>query len=309
MTIIAIGAAATAIGIGAAVVTIADPGRQRLPRERRRPAPSDGEGALADAAEAASSLVGRLIHRRTSDIARSLDLAGIRMRSQDFVFLWLVAALVLVAITLVLGGGLLAVPVAALAPLAAAVSIRLRIARRRAQFLEQLDGTLQLLASSLRAGYSMMQALGSVAKQSEEPTASELSRVMNEARVGRPVVAALEEAAERMDSEDFRWATQAIAINREVGGSLAETLDGVAGTIRERGLVRRQVQTLSAEGRLSAIILLALPFGVAGVLAIVNPGYLAPLFESPLGIAIVVVGVVLMIIGALWLRKAVEVKF
>ncbi|UOW00022.1 type II secretion system F family protein [Agrococcus sp. SCSIO52902] len=300
---------AVAVGIGSAVVVAADPGRARLPLARRRPAPEAGDSALAGAAEAATSLVARLIHRRSDALARTLDLAGLRTRPQDFAFLVAVVGVALVAALLVLGFGWLALPIGAIAPLAAVLFLRLRIARRREAFASQLDGTLQLLASSLRAGYSTMQALGSVAQQSEEPSASELARVVNEARIGRPVVSALEEAAERMASEDFEWATQAIAINREVGGSLAETLDGVAHTIRERGLVRRQVRTLSSEGRLSAVILVALPFVVGGVIMLISPGYIAPLFQTPLGIALLVVGVVLMVIGSVWLHKIVEIKF
>ena len=304
-----LGAGAVALGIGAAAFAVAAPGQTRLPRDRRRPPAEDGEGALAGAAEAATTLFGRLMQRRSGSLATQLDLAGMQMRPQDFGFLVAVASVVLMALTLVVGGGLLALPIAALPPLCAMVLLNTRISGRRKHFADQLDGTLQLMSSSLRAGHSMMQALSSVAKESEEPTATELTRVVNETRVGRPVVPALEEAAERMSSEDFRWATQAIAINREVGGSLAEVLDGVAGTIRERAQIRRHVAALSAEGRLSAVILMLLPFVVGGFLLLTNPGYLAPFVENPLGIVLLVVGVVMLVIGGVWLRKVVEVEF
>ncbi|RWR25070.1 type II secretion system protein F [Agrococcus lahaulensis] len=306
---LAIGAGAVALGVGAATYFAVDPGRTRLPRERRRPAAVDGDSALAGAAEAATSVFGRLMHRRSGALATQLDLAGIRMRPQDFGFLVSVASVVLAAVVLVIGGGLLSAPAAAIAPLVAALVLRFKIAARRKQFGGQLDGTLQLVSSSLRAGHSMMQALASVAKESEEPTASELARVVNETRVGRPVVPALEEAAERMDSDDFRWAAQAIAINREVGGSLAEVLDGVAGTIRERGQIRRHVAALSAEGRLSAVILILLPFLVGGFLFMTNPGYLAPFVEHPLGMVLIVVSVIMLVVGGIWLRKVVEIEF
>lgn len=309
MTIAAIGVGAVALGVGAATYFAVDPGRVRLPRERRRPAAVEGDGALAGAAEAATSVVGRLMHRRSGSLAVQLDLAGMRTRPQDFAFLIAVASIVVAAVVLLLGGGFLAMPAASVAPLVAAILLRSKIAKRRKEFAAQLDGTLQLISSSLRAGHSMMQALASVAKESEEPTHSELARVVNETRVGRPVVPALEEAAERMGSDDFRWAAQAIAINREVGGSLAEVLDGVAGTIRERGQIRRHVAALSAEGRLSAVILILLPFVVGGFLLMTNPGYLAPFVEQPLGIALIVVSVVMLVIGGVWLRKVVEIEF
>ncbi|ROR66428.1 type II secretion system F family protein [Agrococcus jenensis] len=309
MMLVGIASGAVALGAGAAVLLLASPRGARLPRERRRPVTEEGEGALAGAAEAATGLVGRLIRPRSGSLATSLDLAGIRMRPQDFVFLVAVGSLALVAVTLLLGGGLFAAPAAMLSPVAAVLLVRVRVERRRRAFGEQLDGTLQLMASSLRAGYSMMQVLTSVAKQSEEPTASELARIVNETRVGRPVVAALEEAAERMSSEDFRWATQAIAINREVGGSLAEVLDRVAGTIRERGQIRRHVASLSAEGRMSAVILMVLPFAVCGFLVLINPTYLLPLVQTGIGIGLLVFSGVLFTVGGVWLSKVVQVKF
>lgn len=309
MMLISIGAGAVACGIGVAVLVAAAPERAKLPRSRRRPLREEGEGALADAAEAATSLLGRLMQRRSGEIARGLELAGMRTRPQDFVFLVLVGAFVLVALCLLLGGGLIALPAAALAPIAATLIVKVRISRRRRAFADQLDGTLQLMASSLRAGYSMMQVLSSVAQQSEEPTASELTRVVNESRVGRPVVGALHEAGARMQSEDFQWATQAIAINREVGGSLAEVLDSVAGTIRERGQIRRHVAALSAEGRLSAVILMLLPFVVCGFLFLINPTYLLPLIQNGIGIACLILCGVLLIVGGVWLSKVVQVKF
>lgn len=309
MTLLAVGAGAVVVGVGTAVYALSTSDRVRLPRERRRPSAEDGEGALAEAAEVATSLFSRLLHRRSGALGHRLDLAGLSTRPQDFGFLVSVASIALMALVVILGGGLLAAPVAAIAPLAAVIYLNLRISRRRAAFAEQLDGTLQLMASSLRAGQSMLQALASVAKESEEPTASELSRVVNETRVGRPVVPSLDEAATRMESEDFGWAVQAISINREVGGSLADVLDGVGGTIRERGQIRRHVAALSAEGRLSAVILMLLPFVVGGFLLLTNPGYLAPFVENPIGIVLIVVGIIMLVIGGVWLKKTVEIEF
>ena len=304
-----LGAVTIVLGLAVCAFVVADPGRTRLPRHRRRPLNRSGSGALAEAAEAATSLAGRLIQRREGRLTDALSLAGVAMRPQDFAFLTGVAGLVLAALVLVSGGGWSALPMAAIAPLCAAIYLRLRTGKRRKAFGTQLDGTLQLMASNLRAGYSTMQALASVTRDSEEPTATELARAVNEARVGRPVVSALETVAERMRSEDFGWAVQAIAINREVGGSLAETLDGVAGTIRERGQIRRHVEGLSAEGRLSAIILMSLPFGVAAMMFLTNPEYLTPLFSSPLGIGMLGIGAVLLVVGGVWMAKTVQVKF
>ncbi|GAA2170755.1 hypothetical protein GCM10009846_02240 [Agrococcus versicolor] len=309
MTPAVVGAGIVVLGIAIALLALLGPLRTRLPRDRRRPPERDGEGALSGAADVASGVMARVLRSRSARLARSLDLAGIRLRPQDFAVLVVVGALVLVAIGVLLGRGLLAAPMGLSAIGYAYALVRFRVARRRAAFADQLGSTMQLMSSSLRAGQSMMQGLTSVARESDEPTSGELSRVVNETRVGRPIVDALEEAADRMGSLDFRWATQAIAINREVGGSLSDVLDGVAATIRERNQIRRQVSALSAEGRLSAVILMALPVLVAVFLVFTNPTYLAPFVEHPLGPVLIVVCLVLMVVGGLWLRKTVEIRF
>lgn len=308
MTAALVGSVVVAVGIAAALLVVLQPFRVHLARSRRRPGVEDGEGALAGAANLASNLMSKAIQPRAGALARSLDLAGIRMRPQDFALLVLFGGVAIAAIVVVLGGGILALPLGVGAVGIAWLIVRSRVAKRRTEFANQLGGTLQLMSSSLRAGQSLMQALASVAKEAEEPTSSELARIVNETRVGRPVVDALEEAAERMANVDFRWATQAIAINREVGGSLSDVLDGVATTIRERGMLRRQVAALSAEGRLSAVILMILPIGVAGFVGISNPGYLSPFVEHPFGPVLIGVAVLLLVVGGIWLRKTVEIE-
>jgi tight adherence protein B len=112
-----------------------------------------------------------------------------------------------------------------------------------------------------------------------------------------------------MDSDDFTWVAQAIAIHREVGGNLAEVLDAVGHTIRERNQIRRQVKALSAEGKLSAIVLGALPFAIIGFISMTNPGYLAGFTESAAGYGMMAAIVVLMLLGGFWLKKTVAITF
>jgi tight adherence protein B len=250
-----------------------------------------------------------LRRRGGNSYASILEQAGVKLRPQDFALMVMAAILVAGAAGLLTGGPLLGVVLAALVPLAAKIVLSQRTARRQKAFADQLDDSLQLMASSLRAGHSLLQALNSVSHETEEPTSEEFARVINEIRVGRPVGQTLEDAAARMRSEDFVWVTQAIAINREVGGNLAEVLDGVGDTIRERNQIRRQVKALSAEGRLSALVLMVLPLGVAGFLSISNPAYLLKLTHSLVGYGLLGGGVVLMTVGGLWLRKVVSFKF
>ena len=143
-------------------------------------------------------------------------------------------------------------------PLGARLLVEFRAGRRQAAFADQLDDSLQLMASSLRAGHSLLRAVDVGAREdASAPTSEEFARIVNETRVGRDLSDALDEVAERMGSDDFTWVAQAIAIHREVGGNLAEVLDAVGHTIRERNQIRRQVKALSAEGKLSAIVLMA----------------------------------------------------
>jgi tight adherence protein B len=165
------------------------------------------------------------------------------------------------------------------------------------------------MASSLRAGHSILRAMDSVAHEAAAPTSEEFTRLVNETRVGRDLGEALDEIAERTKSEDFAWVAQAIAIQREVGGNLAEVLDAVGHTIRERNAIRRQVKALSAEGKLSAAVLMALPFGIIAFLSMANPEYLAGFTESIVGYGMLAVAAVMMTVGGLWLRSTVRIRF
>ncbi|PAY23400.1 type II secretion system protein F [Dietzia natronolimnaea] len=281
----------------------------RIPRARRRPGVHDGPGIISRMATSATSAIDTTLSRRGAPGAGALERAGVKMGLQDFVFLVGVAAVVTFALGLVAVGPVTGFFLALLTPLGAKVFLDVRASRRRAAFADQLDDSLQLMASSLRAGHSLLQALASVAREAEEPTSEEFARIINETRVGRDLAPALEETARRMGSEDFEWVTQAIAINREVGGNLAEVLDGVGNTIRERNQIRRQVKALAAEGKLSAYVLMALPFGIGGFLFVSNPEYISKFFESLLGYTLIGISVVLLVVGGLWLRKVVNIKF
>lgn len=307
---VGLAALAGGLAVGLVIYLLVSPRPVRIPVERRRPGVAVPPSLLERSASAATAVVGRILRRRGVPQGTSmLELAAVRMRLQDFVFLILVGSTAGFALGLVLSGPFLGFVLALIAPAFARVWVGMRISRRQKQFADQLDDSLVLMSSNLRAGHSFAQALNSVATETESPTAEEFSRVVNETRVGRPLVDSLRDTAARMESDDFQWVAQAIGINHEVGGNLAEVLDQVAGTIRQRNEIRRLVSTLSAEGRLSGIILVALPFVVTGFLLLTNPGYLAPFTESLLGYALIVLAVIMLIIGSLWMAKTVSIKF
>jgi tight adherence protein B len=180
--------------------------------------------------------------------------------------------------------------------------------RRLKAFNSQLAGCLQLMAGSMQAGLSLAQALDTVVREGQEPLAGEFRRALVETRLGVPIETALESIGERMESADFSWTVMAIRIQREVGGNLAELLLNVAATLREREYLRRQVKALSAEGRFSAYILLALPPAIILYMSVTNPGYLHPLLHTTIGYVMVGAMLVLMILGFFTMKKLVKVE-
>jgi tight adherence protein B len=161
----------------------------------------------------------------------------------------------------------------------------------------------------LRAGHSILRAIDAAAAESPEPTANEMRRLVHETALGRDLLASLQDTSTRMRNEDFVWVAQAIQINREVGGNLADVLDQVNETIRERSEIKGHISALAAEGKFSAYILMALPIGIVVMLMLVNPSYMTPMFTDPLGWAMIGASAVLMGIGGFWLKKIITIQF
>ena len=180
--------------------------------------------------------------------------------------------------------------------------------RERRRFESQLPDTLTLLSTSLRAGYSLLQAVEAVASEAPDPTAREFGRAVAEIRLGRQVVGGLEGVADRTGSEDFTWAVMAIEIQREVGGNLSEVLQTVADTMLQRNRLRGEVKALTAEGRISAMVLSGLPFALFGFLYLSNPDYLTPLVSQLTGWIALGVGGVLIAAGIFWMAKIVDIE-
>lgn len=305
-----LGAALVALALAMTALIVTTPGPPRVRADRRRPPQVDDHSLLTRGTEQVTSLIAAVMSRRGAVSGVTLlEEAGLRTRPQDYVLLALVAAVVLGGAGLVVGGPLLGVLIGVVVMVGSRVLLSVLAGRRRAAFADQLEETLQLISSNLRAGHSLLQALASVSEESEEPSRTEFTRILNETRVGRDLGSSLAETAERMQSQDFVWATQAIAINREVGGNLADVLDGVGATIRERGQIRRQVEALAAEGKLSALILMVLPIGIAGFLLLTNPSYLVPFTQSLYGWGLLLAAAVMMLIGGLWMRSTVRITF
>ena len=183
-----------------------------------------------------------------------------------------------------------------------------KVHRRCRAFEQQLPDTLTLLAGTLRAGYSIGQGFEAVSGEIQDPMGRELRRVVTETRLGRPLDESLEAVAERMNSDDFSWAVMAIRIQREVGGNLAELLVTVADTMTQRERLRRDVATLTAEGRMSAIVLGLLPPALGLVMWVINPTYMSTLLSPGLGYILLGLALVSMLIGFAWMKKTITIE-
>ena len=182
-----------------------------------------------------------------------------------------------------------------------------RISKRLIQFENQLADTLSLWVNALRSGYSVPQAMEAIGRDSPEPTRSEFRRVVQEMQLGISVTEALNHMLERVESEDLDLVVTAVNIQREVGGNLAEILDTVADTLRERAMLRRQIKVLTAEGRLSAWVLALLPVAIGLYMAAVNPSYIGLLVTTTVGLVMLGTALILMFLGILWMRKIVNI--
>ncbi|MEZ5263157.1 MAG: type II secretion system F family protein [Acidimicrobiales bacterium] len=294
-TLRASGGAGANSAVGAGVVDMGD--KEQKQRYFNATSVREIHRLLSDAAEK------RIAGNRRRGLALRLEQAGSQMKPGEWVVMTVgtgIGAFLIVSLLLNVLVGILAL---IFGMLFQHLWLKRRLNKRQQAFGGQLAEALQLLAGSLRAGQSLAQALTNVANDAPSPSAEEYRRALTETRLGRDLTDALYAIAERMHSEDFEWVVGAIDINRTTGGDLAVILDRVTETIRQRDRLRGQVRTLSAEGRLSGWVVGLLPPGVFGFVYMTNREYMATFFQSPLGYLLLSGAGVLLVIGALWLRK------
>lgn len=184
----------------------------------------------------------------------------------------------------------------------------MRIRRRRKKFTNQLGDMLTMVANALRAGFSFMQAFELISREMDAPMGREVQLVVNEVNLGNTLESALDNMQRRVASPDFELVVTAVLIQRQVGGDLASILDTISETIAERVRMRREVMTLTAQGRASAMVVGLVPVALAGVLSVISPNYLKPLIETDMGHMFIVAAIILEIIGVLIIRRIVDIK-
>ena len=242
-------------------------------------------------------------------LGRMLERADVPLKTVEFFWIEIGAVFIVFMFGLALR---LSIPVLVALMLAAAMTpfsfVWLKMKRRLRAFEDQLPDLLITIAASLKAGHSFKQGLQAVVDEGHPPADQELKRVLTETSLGRSMDDALAEMAERVGSKNFEFAITAVTIQRQVGGSLASLFDMVADTVRQRQQYARKIRALTAMGRMSAYTLMGIPFFIAGVVTLLNPSYMRPLYFSSPGHVMIIGAFVMMGIGSLILKKIVSFR-
>jgi tight adherence protein B len=289
-------------------------------------AEGSGQGGIAELLEKSVALaqLNKVVEGRDfgANLARDIARADLKLKPSEFLALWAASIIGIPFLFIVLSLGLPALR----SPLALLVGAfvgfmlpRFWLGRRKSgrlgAFNKQLPDTITLLANGLRAGSSFLQAVELVVRESRPPISTEFQRVIREVNLGLPFEAAMENMVRRVRSEDLELMATAINIQHTVGGNLAEILDSIAFTIRERVRIKGEIRTLTAQQRLSGYVVGFLPIALAGFLFVAAPGFMEPMFASPpevlglpAGVIILIVGGFMMFIGFMLIRKIVDIE-
>jgi tight adherence protein B len=275
-------------------------GRAALPGQK-----AEGFAELVASSAALASL-NKAVEKRDfgANLLRELGAADLKLKPSEYIVIWASAIIGVPIIFFIFGFVFPSLQ----SPLMLLVGViigffvpRLWLGRRKSSrlnaFNKMLPDTITLIANALRAGSSFLQAIELVVREARPPITTEFGRVIREVNLGLPFDTALENMVRRVHSEDFELMATAIAIQHQVGGNLAEILDSIAFTIRERVRIKGEIRTLTAQQRLSGYVVAGLPIGLAGILFVIAPTFFAPMFDKPPDIIGIPVGVILLAIG------------
>jgi tight adherence protein B len=306
-------AASAALLLMLAIVVVARPRPESLPQRLARfvsvgPAVEEEEGPRVRA-----GLLGKLEeavedHPRWKRFAQELDVAQIDTPAIKIAVGTAIATLLAVLLIGAITGLAILAPLGLLVALVVRGEINRRVKRRRTEFADQLSDNLQVVASAIRAGHSMVGAFSVVVDEASEPSRSEFRRIVNDERLGVPLEEAIRRVARRMDNRDLDQVALVATIQRETGGNTAEVLDRVIQTIRQRGEIRRLMETMTAQGRLSRVVVTAIPPVLLVAISLINPEYLRPLFHTGTGNLLLGIAAGLVIMGSLVIKRIVNIK-
>jgi tight adherence protein B len=237
-----------------------------------------------------------------------LDVARIQMPPTQIVVLTTLGTLLLLMLLVVVSGSVAIALLAFAVPLVVRALVKRKVRKQRSQFAEQLADNLQVIASAMRAGHSFSGAFAVAAQDAPEPARSEFQQVIGDEKLGVPMEEALSKVVRRMESRDLEQVVLAAGLQREAGGNSAEVIDRVAETLRQKFELRRMVDTLTAQGRLSRWVVSFIPGALLVIITLMNPGYMSPLYHTSTGHLMLVVAAVLVISGSLVIKRIVEIE-
>jgi len=257
----------------------------------------------------AADRVGRgNVKKGKPSVAEQLNRADLKLRTSEY-FMIQIGSAVLVGLIIYfrLGPifGFLALFLGYLIP---GFYVKYRINKRLKSFNNQLGDTLTLLSNALKAGYSFAQAIDTVAKNAVPPIADEFARAVREMNLGGSPDEALQNITKRIASADFDLVATAYSIHRTVGGNLAEILDNIAYTIRERVRIKGEIATLTAQARASGTLITFLPIVLAAFMFFVTPSYFRPMFDNFIGWILIAIGIFMIFVGNLIIRRVIAIE-
>jgi len=289
----------------------------RVLRDRLSPVQKLGEQAAPEVAFLRDEVLSRIpafdnyLRRseRVSELQKTLEQGNIDVRAGNFIMLCIISALVFALIGFILCGNLIFGWVGALMgffiPYAYASHRR---SKRFQKFEEKFPEAIDTLARAVRAGHAFTTALEMIANEVSEPVAGEFRQLFEEQKFGLPVRDALLNLTDRIPLVDVKFFVTAVMLQRETGGNLAEILDNLSYVIRERFKILRQVRVHTAQGRLTMVLLMALPPTIVVVMQLLNPGFIQPLFSDPWGHVLIVAGISMQTIGYFVIRKIIRIQ-
>ena len=241
-------------------------------------------------------------------IEHKLIQAGLPIRGAEFMVICLGSALTGAVIFLIFSRSILFCLIGGIIGISMPLLfMSVKIDKRKKAFNDQLSDTIILIANALRTGYSFMQAIEMVSREMAKPIGEEFARVLKEMNLGVTTEDALNNMAKRVNSEDLDLVITAVLIQRQVGGNLAVVLDSIANTIRERVKIKGQIKTLTAQGKISGLIVGLLPIVIGSIIYLLNPEYIKILFVHPMGKMMLVAGVVSQFIGMMVIRNIINI--
>lgn len=243
-------------------------------------------------------------------LTNELVSAGIKMRPDEFLITWALLIILPASIFYFSNAHIITVlGVAIFGGVLPPLWINSRKAKRLIKFEAQLSEALVMVGNCLRSGLTFQQAMNNIANEMPDPIGREFARAVREINLGGSVDLALNNIADRVKSTDLSIAVSAIQIQRQVGGNLLDLLENISETIKDRIKIKNEIRVMTASGRTSGIIIGTLPLGIAGILMLINPGFISSFFNTKLGIGMLITAAVMETIGFLAIKKVVSIKY